>query len=92
MTYAFFSRILDQKLVDRTMNNIEYAPHLDEHWDPYSIVHNVSHISLVLSVGMLTDHVLTRTLWHIQVPGADQSQSLGECVGPAGYEFTCNKE
>ncbi|KAI6362014.1 hypothetical protein MCOR25_006315 [Pyricularia grisea] len=66
MTYAFFSRLLDQKMVDRTMNNIEYAPHLDEHWDPYSIVHNV--------------------------PGADQSQSLGECVGPAGYEFTCDKK
>ncbi|TLS28081.1 hypothetical protein PpBr36_00075 [Pyricularia pennisetigena] len=26
------------------------------------------------------------------IPGAETCRSLGECVGPAGYEFGCGKE
>ncbi|KAK3365120.1 class I glutamine amidotransferase-like protein [Lasiosphaeria ovina] len=43
MAYAFMSHVYgadDQALID-TMNGIEYAPHLDAHWDPFSVVHKV---------------------------------------------------
>ncbi|KAH6649471.1 class I glutamine amidotransferase-like protein [Chaetomium tenue] len=43
MMYAFLKHLYgedDPNLV-ATMNAIEYAPHTDPHWDPFSIVHNV---------------------------------------------------
>ncbi|KAK3386167.1 class I glutamine amidotransferase-like protein [Podospora didyma] len=43
MTYAFLKHYYgenDQEVKD-TMNAIEYAPHTDPHWDPFSIVHKV---------------------------------------------------
>jgi len=42
MTYAFFKRLMGAEAVDRIINAMEYTPHLDEHWDPFSLVHNVS--------------------------------------------------
>ncbi|KAL8408392.1 hypothetical protein RB594_006997 [Gaeumannomyces avenae] len=63
MTYAFFKMLLGSQAVNTLINGIEYTPHTNEHWDPFSVVH--------------------------KVPGADTSQPLGECVGPAGYSFTC---
>ncbi|KAK3986416.1 DJ-1/PfpI family protein [Cladorrhinum sp. PSN332] len=63
MTYAFFRKFLGPVAVDRVINAMEYTPHVDEHWDPYSVVH--------------------------KVPGADTSRSLGDCVGPVGYELKC---
>jgi transcriptional regulator GlxA family with amidase domain len=42
MTYALLSWMYGSEMVNQTMNNIELAPHTDEHWDPYSVVHKVS--------------------------------------------------
>jgi len=42
MTYAFFKRLMGAEAVDRIINAMEYTPHLDEHWDPFSLVHKVS--------------------------------------------------
>lgn len=47
MTYAFFRKFLSPAVVDRVINSLEYTPHVDEHWDPYSVVHNVSSIGVV---------------------------------------------
>jgi hypothetical protein len=44
MTYDFLAHLYgakDEALVD-VMNRIEYAPHTDPHWDPFSVVHKVS--------------------------------------------------
>ncbi|KAK0622661.1 class I glutamine amidotransferase-like protein [Immersiella caudata] len=64
MTYAFFKKLMGVAAANRIMNAIEYTPHVNEHWDPFSVVH--------------------------KVPGADASRPLGECVGPAGFEFECS--
>ncbi|KAK4033772.1 class I glutamine amidotransferase-like protein [Parachaetomium inaequale] len=42
MTYAFLKHLYgeDDPVLIRTMNGIEYAPHTDPNWDPFSIVHN----------------------------------------------------
>ncbi|KAK3322897.1 class I glutamine amidotransferase-like protein [Apodospora peruviana] len=43
MAYAFLSHLYgkgNEKLA-KTMNGIEYAPHTDPHWDPFSVVHKV---------------------------------------------------
>ena len=43
MMYAFLRHLYgedDPNLV-ATMNTMEYAPHTDPNWDPFSIVHNV---------------------------------------------------
>lgn len=44
MTYAFLKHFYgdDDEVLKRTMNIIEYAPHTDADWDPFSVVHNVS--------------------------------------------------
>jgi transcriptional regulator GlxA family with amidase domain len=47
MMYAFLSYLYGgtsegKKTVDQVMNIIEYAPHTDPHWDPFSVVYNVS--------------------------------------------------
>jgi putative intracellular protease/amidase len=42
MMYAFLTHVYGDKKVDSVMNMIEYAPHTDPHWDPFSVVHNVS--------------------------------------------------
>lgn len=42
MTYAFFKKLFGKETVDVVMNGMEYTPHVDEHWDPYSVVHKVS--------------------------------------------------
>ncbi|KAK4162915.1 class I glutamine amidotransferase-like protein [Cladorrhinum sp. PSN259] len=41
MTYAFLRKFFGPVAVDRVLNAMEYTPHLDEHWDPYSVVHKV---------------------------------------------------
>jgi hypothetical protein len=43
MMYAFLAHLYgeDDPVLVRTMNVIEYAPHTDPSWDPFSIVHNV---------------------------------------------------
>ncbi|KAK3347291.1 class I glutamine amidotransferase-like protein [Lasiosphaeria hispida] len=66
MTYAFFRMLLGEAAVDPIINAMEYTPHTDRHWDPYSVVHHV--------------------------PGADTSRPLGDCVGPAGYEYECPRK
>lgn len=42
MTYALLGWMYGTEGLNRTMNGIEYSPHLDEHWDPYAVVHKVS--------------------------------------------------
>lgn len=42
MTYAFLKFLYGTDDVDTMMNLIEYAPHTNPDWDPFSIVHNVS--------------------------------------------------
>lgn len=42
MMYAFLKHLYGTEKVDGVMNGIEYAPHQDAHWDPFSVVHNVS--------------------------------------------------
>ncbi|KAK0639849.1 class I glutamine amidotransferase-like protein [Cercophora newfieldiana] len=64
MSYAFFKKLMGAEAVNRVLNAMEYTPHVNQRWDPYSLVH--------------------------KVPGADASQSMGECVGPVGYEFRCS--
>jgi transcriptional regulator GlxA family with amidase domain len=41
MTYALLSWMYGSEKVNTTMNNNELSPHVDEHWDPYSVVHKV---------------------------------------------------
>ncbi|EPE32483.1 P-loop containing nucleoside triphosphate hydrolase [Glarea lozoyensis ATCC 20868] len=41
MTYAFLTHLYGSDHIDYIMNLIEYAPHTNPHWDPFSVVHNV---------------------------------------------------
>ncbi|KAK1763051.1 class I glutamine amidotransferase-like protein [Phialemonium atrogriseum] len=41
MTYAFLKHLYGTEMLDAVMNGIEYAPHVDPHWDPFSVVHDV---------------------------------------------------
>jgi putative intracellular protease/amidase len=41
MTYAFLKMMYGTDGLNDVMNGIEYAPHQDPHWDPFSIVHKV---------------------------------------------------
>ena len=43
MTYAFLKSVYGSEVIDDIMNIIEYAPHTDPHWDPFSIVYDVSY-------------------------------------------------
>jgi hypothetical protein len=56
MTYAFLTHLYGSDHIDYVMNLIEYAPHTNPHWDPFSVVHNVSisdsqATSYLLSIG-----------------------------------------
>jgi hypothetical protein len=53
MMYAFLAHLYGENdpVLVRTMNVIEYAPHTDPSWDPFSIVHNVSFPSTCLLYG-----------------------------------------
>jgi len=42
MTYAFLKHLYGEEPIDKMMNIIEYAPHTDAHWDPFSVVFDVS--------------------------------------------------
>ena len=42
MTYAFLKYLYGTDDLDYVMNEIEYAPHTNPAWDPFSVVHNVS--------------------------------------------------
>ncbi|KFY34112.1 hypothetical protein V494_07044 [Pseudogymnoascus sp. VKM F-4513 (FW-928)] len=41
MTYAFLKSVYGAEDIDIAMNGIEYAPHTNPDWDPFSVVHNV---------------------------------------------------
>ncbi|PMD32049.1 class I glutamine amidotransferase-like protein [Hyaloscypha variabilis F] len=55
MTYAFMKYLYGTEDLDPVMNSIEYAPHTNPHWDPFSVVHNVpgadKNMSLIDCVG-----------------------------------------
>lgn len=77
MMYAFMKHIYgEEDWVDWVMNLIEYAPHTNPQWDPFSVVWNVS----LPSNSVRSWIVLDRR----QVPGANKSQSLADCAAPVG--------
>jgi len=43
MTYAFLKNAYPESDADinTVMNRMEYAPHTDPHWDPFSVVNKV---------------------------------------------------
>lgn len=48
MTYALLKRWYGLEKANKMVNGIEYVPHTDPTWDPFSVIHNVSlilHIS-----------------------------------------------
>lgn len=42
MTYAFVNYLYGSEVVNPVMNLIEYAPHTNAEWDPFSVVWKVS--------------------------------------------------
>jgi transcriptional regulator GlxA family with amidase domain len=54
MTYALLGWMYGTEKLNATVNNIEYAPHTDEHWDPYAVVQKVSRMPATKSSGVLT--------------------------------------
>ncbi|KAK3369735.1 class I glutamine amidotransferase-like protein [Lasiosphaeria ovina] len=94
MTYAFVRALLGDAVAKATINGIEYTPHVDREWDPYSVVFNVSGGPLLPSSLVCG----TTARWHevdnycvsSQVTGANTTRPLGDCVGPAGYSFDCS--
>jgi len=41
MMVAFLRDVYGDPVVNKSMNNVEYAPHVDPTWDPFSVVHKV---------------------------------------------------
>jgi hypothetical protein len=41
MMVAFLREVYGDPVVNTSVNNVEYAPHVDPSWDPFSIVHKV---------------------------------------------------
>ena len=41
MTYALLKHMYGRDIMDPLMNRIEYVPHTDPDWDPFSVVHKV---------------------------------------------------
>ncbi|RVD81264.1 uncharacterized protein DFL_009134 [Arthrobotrys flagrans] len=41
MTYAFFNKIYGPQIMKDVMNDMEYAPHTNPNYDPFSVVFNV---------------------------------------------------
>jgi hypothetical protein len=46
MTYAFVKHLFGAAAVNPTINEIEYTPHTNPDWDPFSVVFNVCVFSL----------------------------------------------
>lgn len=42
MTFAFLKHLFGEEQAGSVMNGMEYAPHTDPDWDPFSIVWKVS--------------------------------------------------
>jgi hypothetical protein len=42
LTYAFTKFLYGNETVDEVMDIIEYAPHTNPDWDPFSVVYKVS--------------------------------------------------
>jgi len=53
MTYAFLKYVYGTDDLDPIMNSIEYAPHTNPGWDPFSVIHNVSALLYGFHDGML---------------------------------------
>ncbi|SPN96499.1 uncharacterized protein DNG_00027 [Cephalotrichum gorgonifer] len=81
MAYAFLRHFYgedDENLV-ATMNGIEYAPHTNADWDPFSVVHKVYWRCTTPTCGPLTLTI------HDKVPGADPDANVEGCVKPVGF-------
>lgn len=77
MTYAFLKSVYGTDDLDSVMNGIEYAPHTNPDWDPFSVVHDVSTL-----LSRASGDNMLKTL---KVPGANKNMSLMDCTGPVGY-------
>ena len=44
MMVAFLRHVYGDSVVDRSVNEIEYAPVVDPDWDPYSVIQKVSYL------------------------------------------------
>ena len=84
MTYAFLTSIYGSDVIDGIMNEIEYAPHTDPHWDPFSVVYDVS--------GFILYNSLCRCANNLQIPGADKNTSMLDCTSPAGYSSNTSSQ
>ncbi|TLS21102.1 uncharacterized protein PpBr36_10460 [Pyricularia pennisetigena] len=76
-------------LTGNVINTFEYALHINKRGDPYSVMHEMSYTSQRYVAQPTTD---SNRWLDQQVPGADTSRFLGQCHGPAGYEFSCSKD
>lgn len=63
MAYAFLSHLYgsDDQGLFNTMNGIEYAPHTDPHWDPFSVVYKVSMWKPLPSGYVFPEHLVAFT-------------------------------
>lgn len=81
MMFAFMKHLYGEKdeSLQSVMNTMEYAPHADPNWDPFSIVWKVSCLCLEIRSRNNADDLDT------QVPGANMNSSVADCVRPVGY-------
>ena len=70
MTYAFLKQLYGEENLDRVMNTVEYAPHTDPHWDPFSVVNKVSQFAPNRSVEMQALLLISRFRFQEQIPVA----------------------
>jgi hypothetical protein len=69
------------------MGIIEYAPHTNPDWDPFSVVYKVSNFLLILFTLVEKRLCLHIIILNQQVPGANMSMDLKDCAGPVGTWF-----
>ncbi|KAH8684321.1 class I glutamine amidotransferase-like protein [Tricladium varicosporioides] len=50
MLYAFTNFLYGNETVDQVMNIIEYAPHTDPSWDPFSVVYKIPGANMSMSL------------------------------------------
>jgi len=63
MTYAFFKMLLGEPAAAATINGMEYTPHVNKDWDPYSVVFQVSFFSLLSCQFVRPARILTWILF-----------------------------
>ncbi|KAK3936047.1 class I glutamine amidotransferase-like protein [Diplogelasinospora grovesii] len=77
MMVAFLRHVYGDPIINDVVNVVEYAPHTDPTWDPFSVVDNVSPW-LIEGKGSRMRVSADKK----RVPGANMSRSLVDCVSP----------